>query len=177
MKTFNIAILGCGTVGGGTAKILLDLKNEISAKNNIDVRIVKILDLFPAQSAKKHGLPIELFAGNGNDLSKEDAAKYTKEILDSKEIDLVVETIGGTSEYVQNLVLDILKSKKHLVTANKALLAGYGNTIFETAKANDKIIGFEASVCGAIPIIKSINECFNGDEITSISGRCSASRY
>jgi homoserine dehydrogenase len=170
MKNFKIAILGCGTVGGGTARILLDLNNEISLKNNIDIKIVKIVDLFPKQSAAKHGLPLNLFAGNGNDLSKEEAAKYTDEIIASKEIDLVVETIGGTSEYVLNTVLNLLKSKKHVVTANKALLAGSGNVIFDTAKANGKYIGYEASVCGAIPVIKSINECFNGDEICSISG-------
>jgi homoserine dehydrogenase len=170
MKNFRIAILGCGTVGGGTAKILLNLKDEISLKNNINIEIVKIIDLFPQASSNRHGLPIKLFAGNGNDLKKEEADKYRDEIIASKDIDCIIETIGGSSEYIFNIYKDILNSKKHLVTANKALLANYNNKIFEIAKANNRFIGFEASVCGAIPIIKNINECYNGDEIISISG-------
>jgi homoserine dehydrogenase len=170
MKSFKVAIFGCGTVGGGTARIMLDLKNEIASKNGIDIELVKIVDLFPKQSSERHKLPIGLFAGNGNDLTREESTRYISEILNSKDIDLVVETIGGTSEYLKNLVIDVLNSKKHLVTANKALLATSGNSIFEAAKKNGKFIGFEASVCGAIPVIKSISEGFNGDEIISISG-------
>lgn len=85
-------------------------------------------------------------------------------------IDLVVETIGGSSDYVFNTVKSVLTNKKHLATANKALLAKYGKEIFETAKNNGKSVGFEASVCGAIPIIKGINECFTGDIIETITG-------
>jgi homoserine dehydrogenase len=170
MNNFNIAILGCGTVGGGTARILLDMKKELSNRAGINVNLVKIVDMFPKNSSAKHNIPINLFCGNGNDLSLDEANKYIKEIIDSNDIDLIVETIGGSSEYILNLVLNILNSKKHLVTANKSLLAKYNNIIFETAKNNNKKVGFEASVCGAIPIIKSINESFNGDEILSISG-------
>ncbi len=91
-------------------------------------------------------------------------------LLTSDEIDLVVETIGGTSDFVYQLCLDILNSGKHLVTANKALLAERGNAIFDAAEKNKVKIGFEAAVCGAIPIIKTINESFTGDKILSVSG-------
>ncbi|OHD15262.1 MAG: hypothetical protein A2Y34_05990 [Spirochaetes bacterium GWC1_27_15] len=170
MENFRIAILGCGTVGGGVARILLDMKGELSKRGNKNIELVKIVDMFPKKSSDKHGIPLNLFCGNGEDLTKDDASKYINEIMNSKDIDLVVETIGGSSEYILNTVLSVLNSKKHLVTANKALLAKYASIIFETANKNQKIIGFEASVCGAIPIIKVVKECFTGDEIILISG-------
>ena len=95
---------------------------------------------------------------------------FIKEIISSDEIDLVVETIGGTSDFVYNLCLKILNSGKHLVTANKALLAERGKAIFDAAEKNNVKIGFEAAVCGAIPIIKTIKESFTGDKILSVSG-------
>lgn len=170
MDKMNIAILGCGTVGGGVARILIDLKKDLDERSQKSINLVKIVDMFPKASSEKHKIPLSLFAGNGNDLSKDDANKYIKEILDDSSIDLVIETIGGSSEYILNLHTSILNSKKHLVTANKALLSKYKEIIFETARKNNKSIGFEAAVCGAIPIIKVVKECFTGDEIISIAG-------
>jgi homoserine dehydrogenase len=170
MKDFKIAILGCGTVGGGVARIILDMKDELSKRAGVNIDIAKIVDMFPKNSSTRHGIPLNLFCGNGNDLAKEDSSKYINEIMKSNDIDLVVETIGGSSEFILNTVTDVLKNKKHLVTANKALLAKFGNIIFETAQKNNKSVGFEASVCGAIPIIKVVKESFTGDEIISISG-------
>ena len=105
-----------------------------------------------------------------NYLTQNDTIKYINEISKDKEIDLVIETIGGSSDNILNIVIDLLKSKKHLVTANKALLAEKGDIIFNTAKENNVIVGYEASVCAAIPIIKTITESFTGDDIISISG-------
>jgi homoserine dehydrogenase len=170
MDKFKVAILGCGTVGGGTAKILLDLKDELKNRAGKEIEIVKILDLFPKTSSTKHNIPINLFCGNGEDITIDEASKYTKEILTSKDIDLVVETIGGTSEYILNTVIEALNNKKNVVTANKALLAKYGEKIFTAAEKNCKSIGFEAAVCGAIPIIKVVKECFTGDETEAIMG-------
>lgn len=170
MKTFNIAILGCGTVGGGVARILRDNKATLAARSGANIELVKILDLFPAVSAARHGLPRSVFCGTGDELTKDQAAEHTREILADKSIDLVVETIGGSSDYIVSLVLDVLNSGKHLVTANKALLAKQNKKIFEAAFRNGKAVGFEASVCGAIPVIKGINECMSGDEIRSVSG-------
>ncbi len=170
MDKFRVAILGCGIVGGGTAKIMLDLKNELKEAAGKEVELVKILDLFPKRSSSKHNIPISLFCGNGENLTIDEANGYTKEILSDKDIDLVVETIGGSNENILNTAIGILENKKHLVTANKALLAKHGEKIFSTAEKNSKTIGFEAAVGGAIPIIRAIKEGFTGDVVEAIMG-------
>jgi homoserine dehydrogenase len=170
MENFNIAILGCGTVGSGVAKILLDMKKELSVKSNYNIELKKIVDLFPQKSALAYGLPMNLFCGGGKDLTKEEAGKYIDEVIHDKDIHLVVETIGGTSDYLLNIFLTALKNKKHVVTANKAILAEKGKAIFQAAKENRVCLGYEASVCGAIPIIKTIRESFTGDQVEEISG-------
>ncbi len=170
MKDFNIAILGCGTVGGGVARILLDIQEKLSDRASKNIRIAKIVELEPAAASARHSIPIEYFAGGGNSISPDEAGRYIDEILSDPSISLVVETIGGSNDFVENLAIRILNAGKHLVTANKALLAERGPGIFEAAERNKKIIGFEAAVCGAIPIIKTIRESFSGDEIISVSG-------
>lgn len=170
MKDLNVVILGCGTVGGGTAKILLEMKDEFHTKSGKNIKLKKILELYPKNASIKYDIPLELFYGNGRDLTQNDAVKFLNELYKDKEIDLVIETIGGSSDNILNIALDIIKSKKHLVTANKALLAEKGNIILNAAKENNVIVGYEAAVCGAIPIIKTISESFTGDDIISISG-------
>ena len=170
METLNIAILGCGTVGGGVARIITEINNDLTVRAKKKIEIKKIVELNPQNAAWRFNLPLGLFCGNGKDLTPAEAQKYIQEIISSKEIDLVVETIGGKSDFIYNSCLEILNSGKHLVTANKALLAERGKAIFETAEVNKVKIGFEAAVCGAIPIIKTINESFTGDKILSVSG-------
>ena len=170
METLNIAIFGCGTVGGGVAKIITEINDDLTSRANTKIVLKKIVELCPAKAAERFNLPLSLFCGDGNDLSGIEANQFIQDIISSKEIDLVVETIGGKSDFVYNLCLDILNSGKHLVTANKSLLAERGKTIFETAESRNLKIGFEAAVCGAIPIIKTIQESFTGDKILSVSG-------
>jgi len=170
MDSINIAILGCGTVGGGVARIITEINDELDVRASQKVNLKKIVELAPKEAAKKYNLPLDLFCGNGDDLTIEEAGNYITEVIESDEIDLVVETIGGTSDFVYQLCLDVVKSGKHLVTANKALLAERGKAIFEAAEANNVTIGFEAAVCGAIPIVKTIKENFTGDKVISISG-------
>jgi homoserine dehydrogenase len=170
MDTLNIAILGCGTVGGGVAQIISEINQEISERAGTKIVLRKIVELCPAVAAERFNIPLDLFCGGGKDLSAVEANQYIQEIISSKEIDLVVETIGGKSDFVFNLCIDILNSGKHLVTANKALLAERGKAIFETAEVRNVKIGFEAAVCGAIPIIKTIQESFTGDKVLSVSG-------
>jgi homoserine dehydrogenase len=170
MKNFNVALLGCGTVGGGVAKIMLEMQNDLSDKTFRKITLQKIVELEPQIAMKRFGLPAALFCGGGKTLSKEEANRYTDELLKSEDIDLVVETIGGSNDYVENLAISICHAKKHLVTANKALLAERGKAIFEAATINNVTIGYEAAVCGAIPVIKTIKESFTGDKILSISG-------
>jgi len=170
METINIAILGCGTVGGGVSQIITEINKDLTTRANKKIVLKKIVELFPKNASERFNLPIDLFCGDGNDLSSEEADKYIRDIISSDEIDLVVETIGGKSDFVYNLCLDILNSGKHLVTANKALLAERGKKIFEAADNKNVKIGFEAAVCGAIPIIKTIKESFTGDKVLSVSG-------
>jgi homoserine dehydrogenase len=170
MDTLNIAILGCGTVGGGVAQIISEINKELTIRANKKIVLKKIVELFPKKASERFNLPLDMFCGAGKDLSGEEANKYIREIISSDDIDLVVETIGGKSDFVYNLCLDILNSGKHLVTANKALLAERGKKIFETAENKNVKIGFEAAVCGAIPIIKTIKESFTGDKVLSVSG-------
>lgn len=170
MKSLNIAILGCGKVGGGVAQILTELKEELSLRSSCNIELKKIVELYPENTVKKFNLPLNLFCGGGKNITREEAGKYIKEVTESDEIDLVIETIGGSDDFIYNTAIDICKSGKHLVTANKALLAERGSGIYDTARENNVIVGYEASVCAAIPIIKTIKESFTGDSIISISG-------
>jgi homoserine dehydrogenase len=170
MKSLNVAIIGCGTVGGGVAQILFELEGHINRRSHNPVVLNKIVELEPQSAADRFKLPLNLFCGNGKNLTREEAAKYIDEIIDSKDIDLVVETIGGSGDFVYNMALRACQSGKHLVTANKALLATRGEKIFETARQKGVQIGYEAAVCGAIPIIKTIKESFTGDDVVAISG-------
>jgi homoserine dehydrogenase len=170
MKDFNVAILGCGTVGGGVAKIMLEMKDRLSELSSKKIQLKKIVELSANEASERFGIPPDLFCGGGRNLSKEEANQYIQEILKDESINLIVETIGGSNDYVENLAISICHAKKHLVTANKALLAERGSPIFEAAKINKVSIGFEAAVCGAIPVIKTIKESFTGDQIESISG-------
>jgi len=170
MDTLNIAILGCGTVGGGVARIITEMNNDLSVRARTKIELKKIVELCPAAASERFNLPLNMFCGGGKNLSGAEANEYIREIISSKEIDLVIETIGGKSDFVYNLCIDILNSGKHLVTANKALLAERGKEIFRTADSKNVKIGFEAAVCGAIPIIKTIQESFTGDKVLSVSG-------
>lgn len=170
MNRFRVAIIGCGTVGGGVAKILLQNKRILAARAGASIELARIVDLFPARSAKRHQLPIERYCSRKDRIGKKEAAEHIRKILDDKKIDLVVETVGGADSAMFDLAETILNRKKHLVTANKALLAERGTELFATAARNGVVLGYEASVCGAIPIVRAANECFTGDEIHLLSG-------
>lgn len=170
MKIINVAILGCGTVGGGVARIITEINSDLNIRANAQINLKKIVELSPKNAVKRFNLPIELFCGDGNDLTPAEANQHIAQIIADSEIDLVVETIGGKSDFVYNICLDIVGSGKHLVTANKALLAERGSEIFNIAEEKKVKIGFEAAVCGAIPIVKTIKENLTGDKILSISG-------
>ncbi len=159
MKPLNIAILGCGTVGGGVAKILTEQKELLSKRAGRELNLKVIAELKPQAAIERFGLDPKYFTNNS-----------IGEILDDPEIDLVVETMGGKGDFVYDTCLNVLKRGKCLVTANKALLAERGADIFKEAADRNLQLGYEAAVCGAIPIIKGIKECFTGDIIQSISG-------
>ena len=170
MKDYNIAILGCGTVGSGVAKIISEMRENLSKRSGHNLRVTKIVDIYPKTASQKSGIPLDVFVNPKDVLSKEEADSAIKEVLADKNISLVVETIGGDNDYVKGIHESVIKSGKHMVSANKALLAKTGEHLFALAEANNVNVGFEASVCGAIPIIKNMTECFTGDDIENISG-------
>lgn len=170
MKDFKIAILGCGTIGGGAARVLLDNLEEFSRKAGRKLVLAGIVTRSPAKSSRAYGIPRSLFLGEGDELSPSQTATLIERTIASPDIDLVVEAIGGDSDYMLDLVLGALRAGKHVVTANKALLSKRGNRIFEEAERSGRTIGFETSVCTSIPIIRVMKESFVGDEVVSISG-------
>jgi homoserine dehydrogenase len=167
---FRVAILGCGTVGGGVARILLEQQDALRERVGREVELARIVDLFPEQSSERHGIPRALYAGEGAELTPEQANAEVQRVLEDGSIDLVVETIGGSGEAILGTTRSALEHGKHLVTANKALLAKHGEELHAVAQEHGKGLGFEASVCAAIPIIRGLEDGLTGDEILSVSG-------
>jgi homoserine dehydrogenase len=167
---FRVAILGCGTVGGGVARILLEQRAALAERAGRPIELARIVDLLPEHSSRRHGLPRELFAGSGAELTPAQADAEVGRVLSDPSTDLVIETIGGSGPAILATARGVLEHGKHLVTANKALLAKHGEELLDAARKHDRGIGFEAAVCAAIPLIKGLNECLTGDEIQSISG-------
>lgn len=152
----NIGIIGFGTVGSGTAKILLYNRDMLSKKSGIDINIKKIADL---DTKKDRGVKLP------DNVLINDADK----ILNDPDIDIVVELIGGIKP-AKDFILKAIRNKKHVVTANKALLAKEGNEIFAEAEKHGVEIGFEASVAGGIPVIKVLREGLIANKILAVYG-------
>ena len=155
-KAINVGIIGFGTVGSGTAKILLKKRNELELKSGFPVVLKKIVDL-DIKRDRGIKLPANVLTDN------------TKEVLNDPDIDIIVELIGGIHP-AKEIIIEALKNGKHVVTANKALLAEEGKQIFSEAEKNKVDIGFEASVAGSIPIIKIVRESLIGNSINNIYG-------
>jgi len=156
LKPVNLGILGLGTVGGGTVNVLSRNAHEITRRAGRDIHIL--------QAAAR-----DLNRQRICDVSNIDLTEDPYAVVDNPDIDVVVELIGGVS-LAKELVLRALDNGKHVVTANKALIAVHGNEIF--AKASDKgvIVAFEAAVAGGIPIIKALREGLSGNQIEWLAG-------
>jgi len=152
----NVGIIGFGTVGTGTARILLKNSDIIAQRLGFPLRLKKIAD-------------IDIERDRGIALPKGILVRDAMEVLNDPEIEIVVELIGGTG-IAKELILRAIKAGKHIVTANKALLATEGNEIFLEASKSKVYVGFEASVAGGIPIIKVIKEGLIANNILSIYG-------
>jgi homoserine dehydrogenase len=155
-KAISVGIIGFGTVGTGTARILLKKRRELEKKSGFPVVLKKIADL---DTKRDRGIK----------LPKGMLVNDAQGILDDPHIDIVVELIGG-SHPAGEFILKALRNGKHVVTANKALLAEAGKEIFKAAQKNKVDIGFEASVAGSIPIIKVVRESLVGNSISNIFG-------
>ncbi len=156
MKPIHIGLLGIGTVGGGTYTVLKRNHEEIARRAGRDIVITMIADK-DLEKARKLADPGVIVTDNAH------------EITTHPDIDIVVELIGGQT-IAKDLILEAIAHGKHVVTANKALLANHGTEIFAVARAKGAIVAFEAAVAGGIPIIKALREGLTANRITWIAG-------
>ena len=156
MKPINVGLLGIGTVGGGTWAVLARNREEISRRAGRDIRISVVADKETAKAKKLTGGKARVTA---------DAFEAVRD----PDIDIVIELIGGTTT-ARELVLAAVESGKHVVTANKALLAIHGNEIFAAAQKKGVMVAFEGAVAGGIPIIKALREGLSANRIEWIAG-------
>jgi homoserine dehydrogenase len=156
MKKINIGLLGCGTVGTGVARILINNKDLLSARVGANLNLKWVADL---DIATDRGIRFD------DGVLTTDAFM----VVGDPGIDIIVEMIGG-EEIAKDLILKAIDNGKHVVTANKALLARQGNTILKSAAAKKVDLAFEASAGGCMPIIKSLRESLAGNHIKAMIG-------
>jgi len=156
MKPINVGLLGIGTVGGGTFTVLDRNREEISRRAGCAITMKMVADKEVDKARRLVG---------GRAIVTADAL----EVVNHPDIDIVVELIGGTTT-AKDLILKAIANGKHVVTANKALLARHGNEIFAAAQKKDVMVAFEAAVGGGIPIIKSLREGLSANRIEWIAG-------
>jgi homoserine dehydrogenase len=155
-EAIQIGLIGLGTVGSGVATILKEKEKGLQAQVGRRLALKRIAELNP-ERARELGIPEAMLTIRAED------------ILEDPEIQIVIELIGGI-EPAQTFIRRALLAGKHVVTANKALLAEAGNELFQTAQEQGRHIGFEASVCGGIPIILALRQGLVANEIESIFG-------
>jgi homoserine dehydrogenase len=156
MKPIKVGLLGIGTVGGGTFRVLRRNQEEISRRAGRAITLAMVADKALDKACAMVG----------------DAASVTGdafEVVNHPDIDIVVELIGGTS-IARELVLKAIDNGKQVVTANKALLATHGNEIFAAAQRKGVTVAFEAAVAGGVPIIKALREGLSANRIEWIAG-------
>ncbi len=156
MKPINVGLLGIGTVGSGTFTVLDRNREEISRRAGCAITMKMVADKEVDKARRLVG---------GRAAVTADAL----EVVNHPDIDIVVELIGGTT-IAKDLILKAIANGKHVVTANKALLARHGNEIFAAAQKKDVMVAFEAAVGGGIPIIKSLREGLSANRIEWIAG-------
>lgn len=152
----NVGIIGLGTVGSGAAEILLKKSTLLHKRTGCELILKKVADR-SFKNAKSIALPQKL------------KARSWREIVEDPDIQIVVELMGGL-EIAKDVVLSALKNGKHVVTANKALLAVHGKEIYSLAAKQNLNVCFEASVGGGIPILRALREGYAANEIKSLFG-------
>jgi homoserine dehydrogenase len=156
MKPINVGLLGIGTVGGGTFAVLERNREEISRRAGCAITMRMVADKEVDKARRIVGARATVTAD-------------AREVVKHPDIDIVVELIGGTT-IARDLILEAIAAGKHIVTANKALIARHGNEIFAAAQKQDVMVAFEAAVGGGIPIIKSLREGLSANRIEWIAG-------
>jgi homoserine dehydrogenase len=154
LKPVRVGVCGLGTVGSGTINILKRNKSLINARSGCEISIIQI------------------GARRDNPLCDTTGINVTRDVFDvvnNPDVDVVIELIGGTT-VAKDLVMTAINNGKHVITANKALIAHYGNEIFAAAEAKGVTVAFEAAVAGGIPIIKAIREGLSANRIEWLAG-------
>ena len=153
-KTLNIGICGLGTVGAGTLALLTDNGDEIRRRLGSDIKVARIATR----------------TLDGKDLHRIEAVSTDVfDVVNDAEIDILIETIGGYDPALE-VIKQALSNGKHVVTANKALIAEHGNELFEIAQHNKVVLAYESSVAGGIPIIKALREGLAANSINWLAG-------
>ena len=156
LNPIRVGLLGFGVVGSGTWTVLNRNAQEIARRAGRQIEIVRVATRTPAKAAPLVGPNVQI----DNDLQG---------LVNNPSIDIVVELIGGTG-LAHDLVMQAIKNGKHVVTANKALLALHGNEIFGAALEKNVMVAFEAAVAGGIPIIKAMREGLTANRIQWVAG-------
>ena len=156
LKPIQAGLLGIGTVGGGTFEVLRRNQEEIRRRAGRAIEITMVADLDVERARRLAGDGVRVVAD-------------AREVIADPEIDIVIELIGGTG-IARTLLMEAIAAGKHVVTANKALLAVHGTEIFAAARAKGVMVAFEAAVAGGIPIIKALREGLTANRIEWIAG-------
>jgi homoserine dehydrogenase len=156
MEKINLGLLGFGTVGTGVAKILKENHALIASRLGAELHLKNIAD-------------IDTKTYRGIKVGKNVLIKDARKVVDDPSIDIIIEMIGG-KKAAKDLILRAIKNGKHVVTANKALIAEQGKALFDAAAKKNVDLAFEASVGGCMPIVKSIREALAGNHIQSMTG-------
>ncbi len=156
MKPVNVGLLGLGTVGGGVVNVLQRNASEISRRAGREIRVT-------------HAVTRRLDKARICELDDISLSSDAESLVNNPDIDIIAELIGGV-DLSRELVLTAIENGKHIVTANKALIAIHGNEIFEAAQKKGVMVAFEAAVAGGIPIIKTLREGLTGNRIEWLVG-------
>ena len=156
MQPIQVGLLGIGTVGSGTFNVLRRNQEEIKRRAGRGIEIVMVADLDTQRARQIVGPDVQVVAD-------------AREVIANPDIEIVVELIGGYG-VARTLVLEAIAAGKHVVTANKALLAVHGTEIFEAAQKKGVMVAFEAAVAGGIPIIKALREGLTANRIQWLAG-------
>ncbi|WP_213956407.1 MULTISPECIES: homoserine dehydrogenase [unclassified Variovorax] len=156
MKPIQVGLLGIGTVGSGTFNVLKRNQEEIKRRAGRGIEITMVADLDTARAKAAVGEGVQVVSD-------------ARAVIANPDIDIVIELIGGYG-IAKQLVMEAIAAGKHVVTANKALLAVHGTEIFEAAQQKGVMVAFEAAVAGGIPIIKALREGLTANSIQWIAG-------
>jgi homoserine dehydrogenase len=156
MEPLNIALIGCGTVGSGVARLLLEQRERLSRRAGRDLVLRRVV-VHDRAKARSVAVPGELLTTD------------FRSVLADPAIHVAVELVGGV-EWPRQAVFDLLEAGKDVVTANKALLALHGAEVFECARRHGRAVAFEASVAGGVPIIAALAQSLAANQILSLQG-------